>query len=148
MQFVEAGTGRIFILRLEQGEIIHTVIEDFASRHKIERAVLTAIGGVDRESRLVTGPEDGLARPVKPMLHSLDDVHEVVGAGTIFPDEKGDPVLHMHMACGRKNTTVTGCIRPGVAVWQILEVYLQELTGAGGVRRLDQELGLGVLECS
>jgi predicted DNA-binding protein with PD1-like motif len=42
------------------------------------------------------------------MAHIIEDVHEIFGTGTLFPDEEGNPVLHMHMACGRNNNTVTG----------------------------------------
>jgi hypothetical protein len=30
-------------------------------------------------------------------------------------------MLHMHMACGRNTDTITGCIRNGVTVWQVIE---------------------------
>ena len=148
MQYTQARPGRIFVLRLTQGEIIHRVIEDFARKQGIKAAVLTALGGVEHGSRLVTGPGDGLERPVQPTFHTLEGVHEAVGSGTIFPDEEGNPVVHMHMACGRGQNTVTGCIRPGVVVWQILEVVLQELTHFRGVRSKDNELGVSVLSCS
>lgn len=148
MQYTEAKQGRIFILRLEQGEILHTVVEEFAAGQGIRRAVLTALGGADRESKLIVGPEDSRARPVTPVVRTLDDVREVVGSGTIFPDQQGSPVLHMHLACGRERNTVTGCVRRGVPVWQILEVVLQELVDCGGERRQDPDLGLGVLDLS
>ena len=51
----------------------------------------------------------------------LDIVHEIVGTGTLFPNENGEPVLHMHVACGRNEGTVTGCVRRGVKTWHILE---------------------------
>jgi predicted DNA-binding protein with PD1-like motif len=51
----------------------------------------------------------------------------------------------MHMACGRNDHTVTGCIRGGVKVWQIMEVILYELVGSTGKRVLEPELGLKLL---
>lgn len=148
MQYTQAEQGRIFILRLEQGETIHAVVEEFARRQNIHAAVLTALGGADASSTLVVGPEDGTARPVQPMHHQLPDVHEVIGSGTIFPDQEGSPVLHMHLSCGRGKNAITGCIRPGVVVWQILEIVLQEIHCSRGMRKLDPELGVGVLDCS
>ena len=75
---------------------------------------LIIIGGADKDSKLVVGPEQGRMKTIVLMEHILDDVHEVAGAGTIFPDDEGNPTLHMHMACGRKIFTTTGCIRNGV----------------------------------
>ena len=86
-------------------------------------------GGADRGSRLVVGPEKGRTEPVVPMEQALVNVHEVAGVGSIFPDESGNPKLHMHVACGRRRSTVTGCVRRGVKVWHVMEVALFELVG-------------------
>ncbi|MGA1840054.1 MAG: PPC domain-containing DNA-binding protein, partial [bacterium] len=80
------------------------------------------------------------------MEHILKNVHEITGTGTLFPDEAGNPVLHMHMACGRKSSTVTGCVRKGVKVWFIMEVILFELIESTGVRAFDPETGFNLLE--
>ena len=145
MKYSTAKQGRAFVLRLEHGDIVHEAIETFASEQGIRAASLTAVGGADRGSILVTGPENGTASPVVPMHYTLDDVHEVSGTGTIFPDESGTPVLHMHMACGRKDASVTGCIRSGVKVWQIMEIILHELTDADAVRAHDDASGFKLL---
>ena len=79
------------------------------------------------------------------MEHIIEDVHEIVGTGTLFPDEEGNPTIHMHMACGRNANTVTGCIRNGVKVWQIMEVVLFELIDTTGKRILDPDLGFKLL---
>lgn len=105
--------GRVFVVRLEDGDMVHEVLETFAKDQKIRAASLVILGGADAGSVLVTGPEQGRAKPVVPMQHVLDNVHEVSGTGTIFPDKDGTPILHMHMACGRRISTVTGCIRRG-----------------------------------
>jgi predicted DNA-binding protein with PD1-like motif len=75
------------------------------------------------------------------MMHRLDEVHEVSGTGTLFPDENGTPLLHMHMACGRDGKTVTGCIREGVKVWHIMEVILFELLDTGARREAQPPMG-------
>jgi predicted DNA-binding protein with PD1-like motif len=76
----------------------------------------------------------------------LDNVHEVAGTGTLFPDDEGSPVLHMHMACGRNDATVTGCVRMGVKVWQVMEAILFELVDSTGTRVLDAETGFKLLQ--
>ncbi|MFW6054732.1 MAG: PPC domain-containing DNA-binding protein [Thermodesulfobacteriota bacterium] len=146
MQYQEARQGRIFVLRLEHGEVQHEVIEAFARERSIRAGVLTILGGVDQGSRLVVGPRDGAARPIDPMQHLLTRPREAVGTGTLFPDESGNPILHMHLACGRKDSTVTGCIRGGVKAWQILEAVLIELVDCPGKRVLDRDLGFKLLQ--
>ena len=94
MKYSEARQGRIFAIRLEDGEILHEEIERFASDQGIRAALLIVVGGADKESALVVGPEESRATPVVPMEHELKDVHEIVGSGTIFPNEAGQPSLH------------------------------------------------------
>ena len=141
-----ATQGRIFIVRLEDGEIVHEQIEQLARDHAITAAELIIVGGANRGSKLVVGPQEGATRPVTPIEHVLPDVHEVAGVGTIFPDEKGHPVLHMHMACGREAETVTGCVRTGVRVWEVMEAILIELIDTSSKRMLDSATGFKLLQ--
>jgi predicted DNA-binding protein with PD1-like motif len=146
MKYSQAHPGRIFILRLEDGEILHETIEAFALEHSVKSAAVIALGGADEGSTLVVGPEEGRSTPVIPMEHILDDVHEIAGVGTIFPGKDGKPVLHMHIAGGRNDRAVTGCVRRGVKVWHILEVVLFELVDSSACRVLDNQLGFELLE--
>lgn len=146
MKYSEAKRGRTFVIRLEDGDIVHEEIERFAREHSISAGTLIIIGGADEGSRLVVGPEDGHAEPVVPMEHVFENVHEVAGTGTLFPDEDGNPVLHMHMACGRNASTVTGCVRCGVKVWHVMEVVLFELVDSTAVRKFDDAIGFQLLE--
>lgn len=134
------------MIRLEDGDILHETIEAFASEQGVRAGALLAVGGVDRGSKLVVGPEDGRSSPVVPMQHILDAVHESAGVGTLFPDEDGNPILHMHVACGRTDRTVTGCVRRGVRVWHVLELILIELEDTGSRRRSDPETGFKLLQ--
>ena len=145
MKYSQAKQGRCFVIRLEDGDILHEELEQFACEHGIKAASLIAVGGADQGSRLVVGPEQGRESPVVPMEHVLDNVHEVSGTGTIFPDKDGNPKLHMHIACGRKSSTVTGCIRRGVKVWHVMEVVLFELVNSSGRRVLDPDTGFELL---
>jgi predicted DNA-binding protein with PD1-like motif len=131
---------------LEQDEILHEVIETFAVEHQITAATVMVLGGADKGSRLIVGPEDGLARPVVPMDTVLNDVYETAGVGTLFPDDRGAPTLHLHMTCGRKEDTRTGCARAGVIVWQVMEVVITELLDADASRVLEPEVGFILLQ--
>lgn len=146
MKYSEAKQGRIFILRLEDGEIIHEVIEQFAREQGIRAAALIILGGADAGSKLVVGPEEGRDDIIVPMEQQLENVHEMAGTGTIFPDDEGNPILHCHIACGRQTTTVTGCIRRGVKVWQVMEVILYELLDTQAVRKLNEVTGFKLLQ--
>lgn len=145
MRYSEAKQGRVFIIRLEDGEIIHKEIEKFAQSKSILSAYLTIIGGADKESKLVVGPEKSRAVNIEPMKHTLNNVHEIIGTGTIFPDETGKPTLHMHVACGRNESTITGCIREGVKTWHVLEIVLVELLHSTASRVFDKTTGFKLL---
>jgi predicted DNA-binding protein with PD1-like motif len=145
MKYSEAKQGRTFIIRLEDGEVIHEQIEHFARKKSIRAAALILVGGADGGSKLVVGPEHRRKKPVVPMEHVLSDVHEVAGTGTLFPDDEGNPVLHMHIACGRNTSTVTGCVRKGVKAWHVMEVVLFELLDTRGERVPDAKTGLKLL---
>lgn len=146
MKYSQARQGRIFVIRLEDGDIVHEEIERLARKEGVKAGFLTILGGADNQSALVVGPEKSRGvSPVMPMNHILDDAHEIAGTGTIFPDETGQPVLHMHMACGRKTETVTGCIRGGVKVWHVMEAVLVELLDTSASRVLEPATGFKLL---
>jgi predicted DNA-binding protein with PD1-like motif len=145
VKFSECKPGRIFTICLENGDIVHQEIEQFARDQSIEAASLIIIGGADKGSTLIVGPERGNELPVSPLEYVLENVHDITGAGTLFPDQQGNPVLHMHMACGRNSSTRTGCIRRGVKVWHTMEVILFELLESKGKRMFDSETGFTLL---
>lgn len=144
MKASEGTIGRVFVLRLEDGDVIPDCIEQFAADRHIESAFCALLGGIG-DGRLVVGPEDGDAEPVVPMLEHIPDVHEAVAFGTIFPNEAGLPTLHMHAALGRAGITRTGCVRKGIDVWKIAEVVILEIRGTAMRRRLDHATGFEVL---
>jgi len=136
LKYSEAKQGRIFILRLEHGDKIPDIIEEFAAEQEIKSAVVHFLGGADTGSKVVVGPEDGKASKPRPMVTELSGTCEALGLGTLFVNDKGIPKLHMHAAFGRKRETVTGCTREGVVVWHIGEAVICELLGSSAVRRL------------
>jgi len=137
---------RIFILKLQTGEIVHETLEGFAEKNNIKSAVCLFLGGAEDQSKLVVGPKDGNALPVEPVTALLKGVHEGCGVGTIFCDPQGKPKLHMHGSFGRNGDAVTGCMRAGVKVWFIGEVVLFELTGSSARREKDLKTGFEILE--
>ena len=146
MDYCEARTERVFVLRLHDGDRLPEVIESFATEKNVKSAVCFFLGGAKDNSRIVVGPRNGDVVPPEPMMTLLEGVHETLGFGTIFADEQGKPRLHMHASFGRGEETVTGCVRLGVDVWCIGEVIMFELTGTTAARALDEETGFEFLE--
>jgi predicted DNA-binding protein with PD1-like motif len=146
MKYSEAARGRVFVIRLEQGEVVHEVLEKFASDRGVRCAALLMVGAADRGSEIVCGPRDADARPVEPLRHTLPDVHEMTGVGTLFPDEDGRPMLHVHAAFGREGKASAGCVRSGVVVWQGLEGIMFELICPSARKVRDAETGFELLE--
>lgn len=139
--------GRVFVIRLEQGEVVHTAIETFAREHSVGAGAVISLGGADRGSRLVTGPEEGdVLKPGMPLFSNiLNGAHESSGVGTIFPDAAGNPVLHLHITCGRDRSATMGCARNGVVVWQYMEIIVIEIAGTDARRLLDKTTGFTLL---
>jgi uncharacterized protein len=146
MQFTEAKMGRVFVLRLHDGDHLPDALEVFAAQNKVKSALCFFVGGAKKDSRIVVGPKGDGSLPVEPALTLLSGVSEVCGVGTIFTNEDGKPTLHMHASFGRGEKAVTGCVRKGVDVWLIGEVIMLELTGASMRRIVDKETGFELLE--
>ena len=146
MKFSEAKHGRVFVIRLEDGDVVHECVERFAAENGVSCAALVMHGGADAGSRLVTGPREARCPPpIAPQTSVLGNVHEVVGTGSLFPDAHGQPILHVHLACGRGEETVTGCIRTGVKTWHVVEVILFELIDCSARRLPDAATGFELM---
>ncbi|MCF6176520.1 MAG: DNA-binding protein [Victivallaceae bacterium] len=146
MRYSKAKPGRVFIVRLEDGDILHEEVEQLAVKENIKAAAVTIVGGIDQGSKLVVGPEDGRADNIKPMEAIVDNVYEAAGTGTLFPDEDGNPILHLHLAAARDDKVIGGCVRRGVKTWQILEVIVMELTDSSALRKFDPITGFKLLQ--
>jgi predicted DNA-binding protein with PD1-like motif len=145
MKYSQAQRVRTFVIRLEDGEILHESIERFAEEMGITSAACIVVGGADKGSALVTGPAQGRSDPIIPVLGELEEAHEITGTGTIFPDKEGKAKLHMHIACGRYKDVSVGCVREGVKVWHVMEIILFELTNTNAQRLLDKKSGFELL---
>jgi predicted DNA-binding protein with PD1-like motif len=135
MLYSEAEPGRVFILRLDSGEVLHETLEKFAGDHEISAAAVIVVGGGGKDSTLIVGPRDSNSKVVDAMEYILTDAHEIMGTGTIFRSEEGDPTLHMHVSAGRSDKSITGCVRRGVKVWGVLEVVLFEIKNSTAVKK-------------
>lgn len=146
MQYSEASLGRVFVLRLEDGDRLPDTIEQFARDRQLRQGLVFYLGGAGDGSRLVVGPEAGRGEQIIPMVHTLAGAQEVLAVGTIFSNEADQPVMHLHAAVGREGKATVGCTRAGVDVWLVGEVVILEIIGAKAQRRRNQENGFELLE--
>ena len=59
MKYSQAKQGRVFVIRLEDGDILHEEIEKFAAEQGIRAAALLAVGGADQGVLWLWGPQRG-----------------------------------------------------------------------------------------
>jgi uncharacterized protein len=144
MRVAEGSLGRVFVLRLEDGDRIPDCIERFAAEKRVEGGLCALLGGIG-SGTVVAGPKSAGGGPVEPILQRISDVHEAAAIGTIFITEDGTPRLHMHASLGRDDQTRTGCVRTGLNVWTICEAVIIEILGTGLMRKKDPETGLEML---
>jgi len=145
MKACEGQIGRVFVIRLEDGDVVPECIERFAEEKGISVGQAILVGGIG-SGDVVVGPRRSDERPPEPILLPIDGAHEVVGAGVLAPDEDGKPALHIHAALGRSGQTMTGCLRQGVTTWLVGEVILYEILSAKVVRIQDKQSGFELLE--
>jgi predicted DNA-binding protein with PD1-like motif len=144
MQVEECQAGRVFVIRLEDGDMLPGCIEDFAGKKRVRHGFVLLVGGIG-SGQIVVGPRKTDEMPPDPMFIPIDGVHEVVAAGILAPGEDGKVVLHLHGSLGRAGQAKTGCLRPGVSTWLVGEAILYEITGAAARRVKDQKSGFELL---
>jgi predicted DNA-binding protein with PD1-like motif len=145
MKSSEGKIGRVFVLRLEDGDIVPACIERFALEKGIKVGHVILIGGIGG-GQVVVGPRDSKEMPPEPVLLPVEGAHEVEGVGIIAPDKDGKPVLHIHASLGRGGRTLTGCLRPGVKTWLVGEAVIYEILGANVKRLPDKASGFNLME--
>lgn len=148
MKSVLLNKGRTFVLTLESGENIKSEIEGFCKEQKISSAKITILGGVEAGSSFVCGPKLVDGHPTEriiPTEYTTDAQTEMAAVGTVFPDENGNPVMHLHGSLGRNGMSATGCFRDKMVAWLTLEVIIEELTGATPIRKYDPSTGVAPL---
>ena len=145
MKAAEGRLGRVFVIRLEDGDRMPDCLEKFAEEKGISAGHVIMVGGIG-SGQIVVGPRDSNIMPPEPMLLPIDGAHEVVGVGVLAPGEEGKPTLHIHAALGRSGQTITGCLRPGVNSWIIGEIIFYEIIGAKVKRIKDNKTKFNLLE--
>ncbi len=145
MKYSQGSIGRVFVLRLEDGDVLNDTLETFAAEHGVRRGVVFYLGGSADGSQVIVGPDATREDAVVPLVHTLAGVQEAFAVGTLLPNEAGDPVAHMHGASGREGAATVGCARAGFRAWLVGEVVLLEILGTDARREVDAATGFELL---
>ena len=145
MKASEGKIGRVFVLRLEDGDVVPACIEKFAFKKGIKTGHVILIGGIGG-GEVVTGPRNSNEMPPDPIRLPIEGAHEVAGLGILAPDKAGKPKLHIHAAMGRAGRTLTGCLRYGAKTWLVGEAIIYEITGTSAKRLPDKASGFDLME--
>jgi predicted DNA-binding protein with PD1-like motif len=145
MKSTEGKIGRVFVLRLEDGDMVPACIEVFAAEKGIKVGHVILIGGIG-DGQVVVGPRVSAQMPPDPVLLPIEGAQEVAGLGIIAPNKEGKPKLHIHAAMGRAGRTLTGCLRYGAKTWLVGEAIIYEITGTTAKRLPDSKSGFDLME--
>lgn len=138
MEYAAGTVGRVFLIRVDHGEDPLAAITTVAEREDVGAGLVLMLGALEA-GRMTEGPET-LAFPPVPVATAFADGREVLGVGNLVREE-GRPVVHLHVATGRADTTAVGCLRGDARVYATVEVVLLELA-LDAARRRDPATGL------
>ncbi|OQX06735.1 MAG: DNA-binding protein [Desulfobulbaceae bacterium A2] len=142
MDYRSGNLGRVFLLRLDDGDDLHACLRELIAREKIESGWFQVFGGL-RRAEVVTGPREPVAPP-EPVWHTMDEAREILGLGSVY-SEGDEPRIHLHAAMGHHGDTLTACVRKDAQVYLVLEVLFYELTGFTVIRPWNPEWGFNRL---
>lgn len=142
MEYSIGRAGRVIGIRLYEGEDLYECIESVAKKENIRCASVLITGGF-RNANVVVGPKQEKPKIIGN-FKQFDGPGEVLGVGTIYCDSEG-PKLHLHVAIGKGDETITGCPRGGASTFLIMEITIIEIEGVTGQRKPDPEKGLNLL---
>ena len=136
MQYTEGQIGRVFVVRIDDGEDMLISLRQFISDKSIQAGSILFLGAL-MNGRMVTGPEDPVIPPV-PHFVMFEGGWEVFGVGTIYPGE-GGPHIHYHASVGRSGHALTGCLREKAITYLIVEAVIMEFNGLSARREFDKK---------
>jgi len=136
MQYTEGQLGRVFVVRIDDGEDMLVSLHQFIGDKGILAGSILFLGAL-MNGRMVTGPEEPVIPPV-PHFVMFEGGWEVFGVGTIYPGE-GGPHIHYHASVGRAGHALTGCLREKATTYLIVEVIILEFTGLSARREFDEK---------
>jgi predicted DNA-binding protein with PD1-like motif len=137
MQYTEGQLGRVFVVRIDDGEDMLVSLRQFINDKVIHAGTILFLGAL-MNGRMVTGPEEPVIPPT-PHFVMFEGGWEVFGIGTILMGE-GGPHIHYHASVGRSGHALTGCLREKATTYLIVEAVILEFTGLSARREFDKKM--------
>ncbi len=141
MQYSEGQVGRVFTVRIDDGEDFIREIERFVAAMNIQSGMIHFLGAA-RTATLVTGPKEPVMPPT-PRREEIFGGWELLGLATIYPGEEG-PSLHIHTVAGRGIRSLAGCLREKAEVYLVIEAIVTEFVGISARRFPDETTGVNL----
>jgi predicted DNA-binding protein with PD1-like motif len=139
MQYTEGQLGRIFMVRIDDGEDMLESLHRFIRDKGVHAGSIIFLGAL-MNGRMVTGPEEPVI-PAVPHFVLFEGGWEIFGVGTIYTGE-GGPHIHYHASVGRSGHALTGCLREEAVTYLIVEAVVMEFTGLTARREFDKKTQL------
>lgn len=141
MQYKSGTIGRVFLVRFDHGDDILGKVKELAKKENISLASIMFLGALEKAD-IVAGPKT-LELPPEPMKLSFSDGREVLGFGTIA--SKGNEAnSHIHIAIGKGEKTLAGCLRDNSATFLTIEAVITEIEGITVERKKDDTTGINL----
>ncbi|WP_214019583.1 PPC domain-containing DNA-binding protein [Methanoculleus sp.] len=141
MQYSEGQVGRVFSVRIDDGEDFIGEIERFVAAMNIQSGMIHFLGAV-RSAKIVTGPKEPVIPP-SPRGEEIFGGWELLGFATIYPGEEG-PSIHLHAAAGKGIRSLAGCLREKAEVYLVVEAIVTEFVGISARRLPDEKTGVNL----
>lgn len=141
MDYSEGRLGRVFVLRLADGEDLISSVDRFLAEKGVASGMILFLGAL-RQGRIITGPREPTIPPESPFVEDLEGGFETFGVATVYPGEGGEPKVHIHASFGRGDRALTGCLRERAETYLVVEAVVFELLGLFARRLFDEESGV------
>lgn len=129
-------------LRLEKGEQLSATLLEFAAKNKLEGAWVSGIGGAQSAT---IGYYDLTTKQYR--WRDINDLHEVLSLqGNIALNEDAKPRFHLHGIFSDKNFQTIGGHVKDLTVGATLELFIHRSDRVALHRKLDQGIGLPLLD--
>ena len=141
MEYSQGSLGRVFVIRLSEGEDLIGSLDRFLAEKEVASGMILFLGAL-RRGRIVAGPREPTIPPESPVVKDLEGGFETFGFATVYPGEDGEPKVHIHASFGRGERALTGCLRERAQIYLVVEAVVFEFLGLSARRLLDEESGL------
>jgi predicted DNA-binding protein with PD1-like motif len=121
---VAGGSSVTYVVVLDEGEEAFAALSDWAVRHQVSAAQVTAVGAFERAT---VGWFDRAARDYRRVeVAQQCEVLSLLGDIALAPGDPGQPQPHLHAVLGLADGSTRGGHLLEGRVWPTLEVIIRE----------------------